>query len=117
MQIANARPLQGSGVTSNLAATTYFGPMPVTGRRLSITASWTGTPSGTFSLEQTSDGTTWATIPGASAEFTANSQAQPAGADGSAIWVWSNVPGTAVRLKYTRSGGTGTLTARSVWGI
>lgn len=117
MTLAVQRPLPGQGVAANLGASGAFGPIVVAGRRLSIRASWTGTPSGTFSLEASFDGgATWTTIPGASAEFTANSQTQPAGADGGAIWNWSNVPGNLVRLYYTRSGGTGQLNARASWG-
>lgn len=113
MAIATARKLLNSGVASNLAATGNFGPLPVQGRRLSVYAAWTGTPSGTFALECSFDGTNWTAIPGAAAEFTANGQAQPAGGAGSAVWNWINVPGNMARIRYTRSGGTGTLTIRA----
>lgn len=116
LNIANARKLQGSGTTDNLGATGTFGPLPVQGRRLSVFASWTGTPTGTFSLECSFNGTDWATVPGAATEFTANSQAQPAGGASSAVWNWSNVPGSMARIRYTRSGGTGTLTIRHASG-
>lgn len=117
MSLAVQRPLPGQGVAGNLASTTSFGPCPVNGRRLSIVAQWTGTPTGTFSLESTWDGgVTWQTVPGAAAEFTANSQAQPAGGASSAVWNWSNVPGNMIRIKYTAGGGTGQLNARLAWG-
>ena len=117
--IANARAVQGLGVASNLpsSGTAIFGPFPVNGRRLSIQASWTGTPTGTFALQCSFDGATYVTVPGASAEFTANSQAQPAGGASSAIWNWSNVPGSMARLLYTATSGTGTLTARAAQGL
>lgn len=105
-----------SGVAGNLASTRTFGPIPVQGDRLALEASWTGTPTGVFSLETTFDGTTWREIPGAAPEFTANSQTQPGGADGSAIWIWSNVPGQMVRIRYTATSGTGVLTLRGTWG-
>ena len=108
-----ARALSGSGTANNLSASTTFGPLAVAGRQLSVGATWTGTPTGTFSLEHTFDGTTWRVVPGASAEFTANGQAQPAGAAGSAVWTWVNLPGQQVRLVYTRTGGTGTLTVHA----
>ncbi len=111
--IATARNLLNSGATDNLAATNTFGPLPIQGRRLSVWASWTGTPTGSFSLECTFDGKTWVVVPGAAAEFTANSQAQPAGGASSAVWNWANVPGNMARIRYTRSGGTGTLTIRA----
>lgn len=117
LTIATARPLSGSGVATNLATTGTFGPFPVQGRRLSVWASWTGTPTGTFTLECSFDGATWSTVPGAAAEFTANSQAQPAGGASTAVWNWSNVPGNMVRLKYTAGGGTGMLTVRAAQGI
>lgn len=116
LNIANARKLRGSGDTDNLGATTNFGPLPVQGRRLSVFASWTGTPAGTFTLECSFDGATWTTVPGASAEFTANSQTQPAGGASAAVWNWSNVPGNMARIRYTRSSGTGTLTIRTASG-
>lgn len=111
MDQAIVRPLPGSGTASNLASSTTFGPIPVRGRQLSIIAAWTGTPTGTFDLQCSVDGATWASVPGASAEFTSNSQSQPAGSAGSAIWTWFGVPGGSVRLSYTATGGTGTLTA------
>ncbi len=117
--IATSRAITGSGVASNLpsSGTAVFGPFVVNGRRLSIQATWTGTPTGVFALQSTFDGVNFTTIPGAAAEFTANSQAQPAGGASSAIWNWSNVPGTQVRLLYTATSGTGTLTVRAAQGI
>lgn len=119
LNLAASRPLRGSGDASNLpsSGTASFGPFNVAGRRLSVWASWTGTPTGTFSLQCSFDGqTTWVTVPGAAAEFTANSQAQPAGSGGSAVWNWSNVPGNLVRILYTATSGTGTLTIRAAQG-
>lgn len=116
MSAATARPLPGSGVVNNLAGTTYFGPSPVQGRRLSVSASWTGTPTGVFSLETSFDGVNYYPVPGASAEFTATGNAQPAGGASSAVWNWYNVPGTLVRVKYTFTSGTGTGTLRAAYG-
>lgn len=117
MQATTARPLNGSGVAGNLGATRVFGPFPVTqGGRLSMQATWTGTPTGTFSLECSYDGANYVTVPGAAAEFTANSQAQPAGGASSAVWNWANVPGTTAQLRYTSTSGTGTLTVRAAQG-
>jgi hypothetical protein len=118
LNLATARALSGSGVASNLpsSGTTVFGPLPVSGRRLSVQATWTGTPTGTFALQCSFDGTNYTTVPGASAEFTANSQAQPAGGGSSAIWNWSNVPGNMARILYTATSGTGTLTIRAAQG-
>ncbi len=119
LNLATARPLSGSGSASNLpsSGTAVFGPFPVAGRRLSVQAVWTGTPTGTFALQCSFDGqATWTTVPGAAAEFTANSQAQPAGGSGSAVWNWSNVPGNMCRILYTATSGTGTLTIRATQG-
>ncbi len=115
MTAATARPLPGSGVAANLGADALF-PAPVQGRRLSVSAAWTGTPTGTFSLETSFDGTNWYAVPGAAAEFTANGNAQPAGGASSAVWNWYNVPGTMVRIKYARTSGTGTATLRAAYG-
>ena len=114
--IATARALMNSGTADNLGATQNFGPLPIQGRRLSVGASWTGTPTGTFALEVTFDGKAWTVVPGAAAEFTSNSQTQPAGAAGSAVWNWANVPGNMARIRYTRTSGTGTLTIRAASG-
>lgn len=117
--IVTARPLAGSGVASNLpsSGTAIFPIGPVNGRRLSVQATWTGTPTGVFALQTSFDGANFTTVPGAAAEFTANSQAQPAGGGSSAIWNWSNVPGSSARLLYTATSGTGTLTVRAAQGI
>ncbi len=106
------RPLSGSGTANNLPAsgTATFGPIPISAARLTLTASWTGTPTGSFSLQYLDpDGVTWRTVPGASTEFTSNSQSQPAGSAGSAAWTWYGVPGGQARLSYAATSGTGTL--------
>ena len=106
------RPLAGSGTANNLPAsgTATFGPVPLTSARLTLTASWAGTPSGTFSLQYLDpDGTTWRTVPGSASEFTSNSQAQPAGGPGAGAWTWYGLPGGQIRLLYTATSGTGTL--------
>ena len=101
----------GSGVSGNLDASINFPHVLRRGKNLDIHAVWTGTPTGTFSLETSYDGgTTFKTVPGADVEFTANGNAQPAGAGGSALWNWSNMPGVVFRLVWTSLGGSGTLT-------
>ena len=95
------------------ATGTVFWTGVVRGGRLSIYAAWTGTPTGAFSLRTSFDGgTTWITTPGASTEFSA----QPAGGASSALWNWSNVPGTNWQVLYTATSGTGTLTGYSAQG-
>lgn len=85
----------------------------VKNRRLSIKASWTGTPTGVVSLQTSFDGgATFDPVPGASAEFTNNGNAQPTGGVGSAVWNFINVPGGLWRLLYTATSGTGTLSTR-----
>lgn len=91
--------------------------LPVKNRHLSLDASWTGTPTGVFALQCSFDsGATWRTVPGASAEFTANGNAQPAGGVSNAAWNFSNVPGGSWRILYTATSGTGTATIRYGWG-
>lgn len=111
-----SRPLRGSGEPGNMAVTRAFGPAPVAGRRLSIDASWTGTPTGDFSLECAFDGQTWRTVPGAVPEFVTLPNGQPAGAAGACVWNWYHVPGAMIRIRYTVTSGTGTATLRAVWG-
>ncbi len=91
--------------------------LPVKNRHLSIDASWTGTPTGVFSLQCSFDsGATWRTVPGASVEFTANGNAQPAGSASSAVWNFVNVPGGAWRISYAAGSNTSTATFRYGWG-
>lgn len=116
MESVSARQVKGSGASNNLAASTTFGPITVRGARLTIAASWTGTPTGTFALQASPDGVTWTTVPGAAAEFTSNSQSQPAGGAGSAWWTWYGLPGTLLQLVYTATSGTGTVTLWSMQG-
>lgn len=112
----STRPLPGSGTASNLATSATFGPWPLTSARLSIAVAWSGTPTGSFALQMQMPDGTWAAIPGASAEFTSNSQAQPAGAASSAAWTWYGIPAANVRLSYTATSGTGTLTGQIIQG-
>jgi hypothetical protein len=80
----------------------------------------TSSPVGTFSLEYTSDGTAWKTVPNSSAGFSSH----PASNAGDIVCFWRQLraPGGQgfkyVRLKYTRSGGgaAATLAAQhSTW--
>lgn len=66
----------------------------------------TGTPVGTLSLEFSLNGTNWKPIPGASAEFTANGNTQPAGSAGDIVCSWRELrPYKRVRLKYVSTSG------------
>lgn len=103
-------PVYGKTITGSLAANTTF-PLVVSGRQLSVVAQWTGTPTGSFSLEAQRPDGTYTPVPGASSEFTANGNAQPSGGAGGAVWTWYNVPGTGLQLKWTGSG-TSTFTAK-----
>jgi hypothetical protein len=84
-------------------------------RHLSIRASWSATPVGVFVLQCSFDGVTADDVPGAAAEFTANSQAQPAGSASKGIWNFLNVPGGVWRLFYTGSSGASTGVIRYAW--
>lgn len=115
----STRPLTGANApdpgTMTGTATFNTRGLPVAGRRLSIAASWSGTPTGTFTLQCLFADGTWRTVPGAAAEFTANGQAHPAGSASSAVWNWSNIPGAQWRLSYTNASGSGTLTSAFAW--
>lgn len=74
-------------------------------QELSLDVAWTGTPTGTLSLEQSFDGgTTARTV--TDATFAAN----PAGSASNTQTNWHGLPGGAYRVKYTSSSGTGTMT-------
>lgn len=63
---------------------------------------WTGTPTGTFAVEGTVDGSTWAAL----------DLSDPILASGSAddaLIVLSDLSFVSIRVKYTRTSGTGTL--------
>lgn len=96
------------------AVTDWLG---IADRKLSIDAAITGTPTGVFSLECSFDsGATVKPVPGASAVFTANGQAQPAGGASSPTWVFLDIPGGVWRLKYTATSGTGSAAFKFAWG-
>lgn len=69
-----------------------------------IQAIYTGTPTGTFSVEGSLDNSNWVAL------ATAPSP-NPTGSAGSSLVQYSNQSIVYIRLKYTVSGGTGTLTA------
>lgn len=100
------------GAQGDMSAT-FSGPwLPCKGQQLTLALAWSSTPTGTYSLECSYDGgVTAVAVPGAAAEFTANSQAQPAGSASSLVANFTNVPGALWRIKYTRSGSSGTTTA------
>jgi hypothetical protein len=99
---------QGALHSGTLAATVNFPAVPVSASRLSLHLKCpsTGTPTGTFKLQASFDGTNWVDTPNASTEFTS----QPAGAY-DIVCNWTNLPGTQWRLVYTRTSGSGTLTS------
>jgi hypothetical protein len=90
--------------------------LAIRGRFLSARAAWTGTPTGVFKLQVSFDsGVTWSDAPGMSANFTANSQAQPAGSASSAIWSFVDIPGGSWRIRYTGTSVGGAATLRFAW--
>lgn len=78
--------------------------------RIRAEISWasTGSPVGTIALEFLSLSGTYKPIPGASAEFTANGNVQPASNAGDIVCHWRELQAfPTVRITYTRgSGGT-----------
>ncbi len=76
-------------------------------QRTAVQLIWTGTLSGTVTLEATLDGgTTWSTVAAASADLSANS---PDGSAGDGLIGFSNVPGGTLRFLFTFSAGSGNL--------
>lgn len=100
-------------VDGNMAAD-IDGPSFVTGPRgdVILIASWlnTGAATGTLSLQWLDTGgatPTWRDVPGASAEFTANNNVQPANNNATIVCYWRElyVFRNGLRIKYTRSSG------------
>lgn len=77
-----------------------------------LTLSWSGTPTGTFSVEVSNDGL-WAGLTYSGSIWTAltftPSLDAPAGSAASTYIDINQLSATALRVKYTRSGSTGTL--------
>lgn len=116
----SATPLDISGSPIQLAlpasSTVDSAAQDVRNRHLSIGATWTTGATGTFSLQCSFDGgVTWRDVPGASAEFTANGNAQPANSASAATWNFLHVPGGKVRIRYTATSGTGTASLWFAW--
>lgn len=71
---------------------------------ISFYASWTGTPTGTIDIQASHDNSTWFNI--ASTPW-----ASPAGSADDAVASLNQLPWPWVRLKYTKTSSTGSLTA------
>lgn len=86
---------------------------------LSIQAVWTGSPAGNFTVETSNDDGVINPLTGLAVAssianwttYTGSSQAA-GGAAGDFVWRLIGVPDKWVRLKYTRTSGTGSVTAR-----
>ena len=63
---------------------------------------WTGTPTGTITVEATIDGTNWDSL-------TLSPTISLTGASGSTLISLNQLPYESVRMKYNRSSGTGTI--------
>lgn len=87
----------GASFTSAATNVTYT---DVVGYQLT----WTGTPTGTFDIEATVDGTNWEAL-------TLSPAPQATGAAGGTLISLNQIPYAQVRLKYTRTSGTGSLSA------
>ena len=109
-----------SMATADLSATTNTGWCRVGNCSIvSIQQTWTGTPAGTFTLQATDShwpldkSDTTLTADGTPAyDLGAVFSAIPAGSASSGDDQFSNVAAKWVRVKYTRTSGTGTYTGR-----
>lgn len=109
-----------SMATADLSATTNTGWLLIDGCSIvSIQQTWTGTPAGTFTLQATDShwplnkSDTVLTADGTPAyDLGAVFSAIPAGSASSGDDQFSNVAAKWVRIKYTRSSGTGTWVGR-----
>ena len=63
---------------------------------------WTGTPTGSFSVQGTVDGTNWD-------DLTLSTNISAAGSGDTALVSLSDLPFKQIRVKYTASSGSGTL--------
>jgi hypothetical protein len=101
MRIYNERIL--SAVSLGADATSAVADMDHMGMA-SIHAIWTGTPTGTLSVQVSVNGVDWVAPP------TALSVAI-AGAAGQVVWTMPDLTWKAVRVIYVRTSGTGTVNA------
>lgn len=69
----------------------------------SIQSVYSGTPSGTLKLQGSNDGTNYDDVPSASSALT--------GSAGSSLWNLSNIYFKYIRVVWTRTGGTGSVTS------
>jgi len=69
----------------------------------SIAVDWTGTPTGTLTLEARNGDSSWIAITGQSQALS--------GSAGSVMFSLTILPWEDIRLTYTRTGGTGSITA------
>lgn len=75
----------------------------------SVQAVWTGTPTGDFTIEVSNDAPN--TTPSNWTELPDSTQAA-GGAAGSHVWYLDHIGYTHIRLVYTSTSGTGSVTAR-----
>lgn len=110
-QVVNIKYWQAQSLAASVNGPAL--PCPANGR-LSAAFTWTGTPTGTIALQCRMAGGTFATVPGASTEFTS----QPAGSAVSTPLVvnFDVVPGGEYRFIYTHGGSTGTITCNVAQG-
>lgn len=92
--LADAISLASTVATDAVPITQYFG--------LSLQLVWTGTPAGDFTVEYSNDDVTYV------ADSSSSSAA--GGAAGTALYNVFEQYSKYARVKFTRSGGTGTLT-------
>lgn len=95
-QLLNGESM-GASFTSAATNVTYT---DVVGYQLK----WTGTPTGTFDVEATVDGSNWEAL-------TLSPAPQATGGAGGTLISLNQIPYAQVRLKYTRTSGTGSLSA------
>lgn len=108
-----ARVIQWVGSDSiSTAATVTSSPMVLkaTTYEAALQYVWTGTTAGLIQPQISLDGSNWSSLAAAFA-FTGYGEASPAGSPGSALLAVS-APAVYLRVVFTRSGGTGLLTAR-----
>lgn len=99
-------------LTGQAMASSFQGPWfkPELVDRLRIFLAWTGTPAGTFDVQSSSGG---ADIggPGIVASIPLSAVITPAGSPDSASIDLREIPDKWIRIAYTATGGSGTLTA------
>jgi hypothetical protein len=101
MPLTNTRIILAAGAMASTNVLTSEA-IAVDNQNLSLQLVWSGTPTGSFSIQVSNDGVTWTPV-------TLSSSPVAAGAADSAVIAMSSLGSAALRVVYTNASGTGVL--------